>query len=181
MFIDFNNFYKKENSTKLIILGVILLAVGVNCISRKTMGINVFSWGMGIALLYVAWLCLKEVNELRRYATKKEVNKYRIIGVGSLIIAILLFAFPLYVNMALSVVFGIYILYYEISGYLRNRRYAYYRFGTWKILKIVIGILLIVSPLFLSRFMVTILSAITIIFGVNFLTTGLGIRNNEGY
>lgn len=181
MFFNFNlnDLYKKENSRRLIILGVILLAIGANCVSRKTMGIQVFSWGIAIAFLYGAWLCLKEVNELRRYASRKEVNKFRLIGTALLIVAILLFIFPVQVNMALSIAFGVYILWYEFVSYRRQRRYAYYNFGTWKVVKIVIGILLIVSPLFLTRFLVSILSMIAIIFGINFLTAGLGMRSNN--
>lgn len=181
MFFNFNlnGLYRKENSKKLIILGVILLAIGANCISRKTMGLRVFSWGISIVFLYGTWICLKEVNQLRSYASKRDINKFRLIGMGLLISAILLAVFPVQVNILLSVLSGVYILIYEFLSYRKNRRYAYYRVGSWRITKIVIGILLIVSPLFLTRFLVVILSMISIIFGLNFLTTGLGMRSNN--
>lgn len=183
MFFNFNlnDLYTKENSRRFIILGVILLAIGANCISRKTMGIKIFSWGIAIAFLYGAWLCLKEVNQLRSYATKKEINRFRMFGIGLFVIAILLFIFPIEVNTILSIVLGAYIIGYEIAGYRKNRRYANYSFGTWNIVKIIIGILLIISPLFLTRFLVSILSIISMIFGINFLTAGLGMRNNARY
>ncbi|MBC2577518.1 hypothetical protein HLB30_03160 [Peptostreptococcus russellii] len=181
MFFNFNlnDLYRKENSKKLIILGVILLAIGANCISRKTMGLRVFSWGIAIAFLYGAWICLKEVNQLRSYASKKEINRFRITGIILLVVAILLAVFPVQVNIVLSMAAGIYILIYEFLSYRRNRRYAYYSVGPWKVTKIVIGILLLVSPLFLTRFLVVILSMISIIFGINFLTAGLGMRSNN--
>ncbi len=181
MFFNFNlnSLYKRENSKKLIILGVILLAIGANCISRKTMGLRVFSWGISIVFLYGAWNCFKEVNELRSYASKKEVNKFRLAGLAFFISAILLAIFPVEVNILLSILLGVYILVYEFLNYRKNRRYAYYKVGSWNIIKIVIAILLIVSPLFLTRFLVVILSMISIIFGLNFLTTGLGMRNDN--
>ena len=46
--IYFVNFYDKKNYKKLIILGVILLSIGFYCISRKSVGINIFSWGMAV-------------------------------------------------------------------------------------------------------------------------------------
>lgn len=183
MFLNFNlnNLYNKKNSRKLIILGVILLAVGAYCLSRKTVGVNVFSWGIAIAFLYGAWLKLKDFNELSRYADKSKIKKARNISIILFIIALLLFIFPKYINMALSIALGAYILYYEMSRYLRNRRYSTYYFGTWNMLKIVIAVLLIVSPLFLTKFLVSILSFIAIIFGINFMTTGIKLRNGERF
>lgn len=43
--IYFLNFYDKKNYKKLIILGVILLSIGFYCISRKSVGINIFPGG----------------------------------------------------------------------------------------------------------------------------------------
>ncbi|MEG0465589.1 MAG: DUF308 domain-containing protein [Peptostreptococcus sp.] len=165
----------------MIILGVILLAVGAYCLSKKTIGVNVFSWGIGIAFLYGAWLKLKDFNELNRYADKVEVKRARNTSIILFVIALLLFIFPKYVNMALSIALGAYILYYEMSRYLKNRRYSTYYFGAWNIIKVVIGVLLILSPLFLTKFLVSILSFIAIIFGINFMTTGIKLRNGERF
>ncbi|MBF1048177.1 MAG: hypothetical protein HXL22_02140 [Peptostreptococcus sp.] len=46
--IYFVNFYDKKNYKKLIILGVILLSIGFYCISRKSVGINIFSWSIAL-------------------------------------------------------------------------------------------------------------------------------------
>lgn len=183
MFLNFNlnNLYNEKNSRKLIILGVILLSVGAYCLSRKTVGVSVFSWGIGIAFLYGAWLKLKEFNELNRYADRSEVKRARNSGIILLIIALLLFMFPKHVNMALSIALGVYTLFYEVFRYLRNRKYSTYYFGAWNIIKLVIAVFLIISPLFLTKFLVGILSFISIIFGINFMTTGIKLRNDERF
>lgn len=160
-----NNFYDKKNSRKLIVLGVILLAVGAYCISRRYAGIQIFSWGMGIVSLYASWLCLKEMNELRRYAERKKVRRMRMYCLGFLLLTILLFVFPTWTNLVLSIALGIYLIIREIQ----NRK-------NLNVFKLVLGIILVISPLFLTSFLVSILSFICILVGISFLSAGLKMR-----
>lgn len=177
---NFSGIFDSKNSKKFIVLGVILLAIGTYCISRKNIGINVFSWGMGIAFLYGAWLSLKNLNELTRYSDKKEINKARMKCMGLFVTAILLFIFPKQVNTLLSISIGLFLLVRELQNYMNYRRFSTVYFSTSNVLKLLVGILLIVSPLFLSRFLVSILSGIVIIFGVYFIVVGINIINREG-
>ena len=169
--IYFLNFYDKKNYKKLIILGVILLSIGFYCISRKSVGINIFSWGIALCFLYATWLAFKEVNELNKYAVKSQVNMMRLRCLGFLVMSILLFVFPRQVNMILSILLGIYLLYKEI-------RYAGYSFGTWDIIKVILGLMLIISPLFFTRFLVSVLSFIAIVFGISFIAAGVRLVND---
>ena len=152
--IYFLNFYDKKNYKKLIILGVILLSIGFYCISRKSVGINIFSWGIALCFLYATWLAFKEVNELNKYAVKSQVN------------------------MILSILLGIYLLYKEIRYFLKCRNYAGYSFGTWDIIKVILGLMLIISPLFFTRFLVSVLSFIAIVFGISFIAAGVRLVND---
>ncbi|EGT3730496.1 hypothetical protein ES909_15040, partial [Clostridioides difficile] len=72
--IDFNNFNKKENAIKFMLMGVLLIILGLLCLTFKTLGIKLISWTFGIALLFFAYLNLKNINELKRYATKEEIK-----------------------------------------------------------------------------------------------------------
>lgn len=178
---NFSNLFDKKNGKKFIILGVILLAIGTYCITKKNVGINIFSWGIGIAFVYGAWLSLRRLNELSRYADKNEIFKARLNCIGLFIIAILLFIFPKYVNIVLSVLLGVFLVYREIVTYISYKRFSRMYFGTANLVKLLIGIALIVSPLFLSRFLVSILSSIVVIFGIYFISIGIKLINQEGY
>lgn len=176
--INFMDIYDRKNYKKLIILGVILLSIGFYCISRKSVGINIFSWGIALCFLYGAWLAFKEVNELNKYAPRSQVNKMRIRCLAFFVVALLLFAFPKQVNMVLSILLGAYVIYIEVKYYMSSRKYVGYTFGTWNIVKLILGILLIISPLFLTKFLVSILSFIAIFFGINFIAAGIRLGNN---
>ena len=176
--IYFLNFYDKKNYKKLIIMGVILISIGFYCISRKSVGINIFSWGIALCFLYATWLAFKEVNELNKYAVKSQVNMMRLRCLGFLVMSILLFVFPRQVNMILSILLGIYLLYKEIRYFLKCRNYAGYSFGTWDIIKVILGLMLIISPLFFTRFLVSVLSFIAIVFGISFIAAGVRLVND---
>ena len=165
--IYFVNFYDKKNYKKLIILGVILLSIGFYCISRKSVGINIFSWGIALCFLYAAWLAFKEVNDLMRLRS-----------LTFLVIAVLLFIFPRQVNMLLSILLGIYLLYKEVRYFMKCRKYAGYTFGTWDIIKLILGLMLIISPLFFTKFLVSVLSFIAIVFGISFIVAGVRLVNS---
>ncbi|WP_101772822.1 DUF308 domain-containing protein [Peptostreptococcus faecalis] len=181
--MNYNFFIQEINNKKkyrnLIILGVILLAIGVYCLSKKTVGVSIFSWGIAIAFLYGGWISLKQLNELSRYESKSEINRARAYTIMFFAMAILLFVFPKTVNMILSIGLGIYILYQEAVKYLAMKNYFGSYFDTWAVIKLIMGVIMIISPLFLSRFLVSILSVIAIIFGMFFLMTGINIRNGR--
>ena len=176
--IYFVNFYDKKNYKKLIILGVILLSIGFYCISRKSVGINIFSWGIALCFLYAAWLAFKEVNDLNKYAPKNQVNLMRLRSLTFLVLAVLLFIFPRQVNMILLILLGIYLLYKEARYFMKCRKYAGYTFGTWDIIKLILGLMLIISPLFFTKFLVSVLSFIAIVFGISFIVAGVRLVNS---
>lgn len=97
---------------------------------------------------------------------------------GFLVMSILLFVFPRQVNMILSILLGIYLLYKEIRYFLKCRNYAGYSFGTWDIIKVILGLMLIISPLFFTRFLVSVLSFIAIVFGISFIAAGVRLVND---
>lgn len=181
-YLNFNDFYDEKNAKKLVVLGVILLSIGFYCITRKYIGIKIFSWGLSLVFLYGAWISLKKVNELSRYASSKEINMARLNLAAYLAITILLIIFPKYVNMFLSVVLGSIIVYRQLSYLFQLRAYAGNSyFSMWNVIKLFMGVALIVSPLFLSKFLVSILSFIAILFGFNFIITGVRLINERGY
>ncbi|WAW14002.1 DUF308 domain-containing protein [Peptostreptococcus equinus] len=182
MFLNFNinSLFTKKNSTKLIILGVILLAIGSYCTTKRIVAINIFSWGMALAFLFAAFLALKEYNSLRPYASKKEVNKFRNLTITLVIIALMLIIFPKYMNMFMSMLIGSYIIVNQSIKYFKQSKY-YRRITLAFLLKILLGVLLIISPLFLANFLVSILSTISIIFGVYFIVTGINIANERKF
>lgn len=175
--LDLNNFFDRKNSKKFIILGVILLAVGVYCMTRKNISINIFSYGLALVFFYGSWLSLREINELGRYASKDDINKARISLFFLFIIAVLLILFPKTVNSIISILIGVYLIYNVMNRYIKNRKYEFYNITGFEIIKFVIGVVMIVSPLFLSRFLIGIFSTITIIFGMYFIITGVKLES----
>lgn len=178
---NFKNLFDNNNGRKFIVLGVSLLAIGIYCMSRKSIGINVFSWGLGLIFVYASWISLKSLNELTRYADKKEINRARLNCIGFVLIALFLFVFPKVMNIVLSIALGVFLIYRELMNYSNYRRFSGNYFGASNIVKFVIGITLILSPLLLSRFLVNILSAIVIIFGIYFISTGIKIINGQDF
>lgn len=176
MFFNFdtNVLYNKFSSKRMLVLGIILLSVGINClISKRSFGIVFFSWGIAIATLYMTYLLFLELKELKRYAEKEIINKVRVFTYSMLLVSLLLIIFPIYFNMVLSVILGILLLYREFRIFLSNRYLYNQRFNMWNITKILVGIILIFSPLFFLRFLVNILSCIAIIFGLFFINQSL--------
>ena len=50
--------------------------------------------------------------------------------------------------------------------------------GTWDIIKVILGLMLIISPLFFTRFLVSVLSFIAIVFGISFIAAGVRLVND---
>lgn len=178
--IDLRPNHDKKNSSKLLIIGIILLSVGLNClINKRHQGIVIFSWGLSIATLYCLWLSIQELKELKRYAEKSIINKYRLISLILLVTSIVLIVCPIYIYKPLSIIFGLYIIAREVMYYI-NDKYGYTRyFGFWNIIKIISGAILILSPLFFISFLVGIFSFIAMLFGKYFIC--LAINNRDFY
>lgn len=176
---NLNDFYKNKDGKKIIILGVTLLAVGIYCSTRKYMGINIFSWGLSLVFFYGAWLALKELNQLTKYAAKSDIRKQRYYLYGCLLMAILLIIWPKWVNMVASIVLGILLLSIQIKKYLDYKRHMLPYYGLTDLVKLLVGLMLIMSPLFLSKFIVGILSFIAILVGVYFISIGIKIENGR--
>jgi len=170
--INLNNIYKKENSTKFIVIGFLLLILGVVSFLYKGLGIKLVSWSLGIALLFLAYLNLKNINELRRYASKSEITPFIRLQFIILITAVLLFLFPQRIQGFISSLFGLYLIFTQIANIIKERNNPYYKFGSLNIFMLLIGITLVVSPLFLSNFIASILSILIILIGSYLLSTG---------
>ncbi|HBF4993346.1 TPA: DUF308 domain-containing protein [Clostridioides difficile] len=170
--IDFNNFNKKENAIKFMLMGVLLIILGLLCLTFKTLGIKLISWTFGIALLFFAYLNLKNINELKRYATKEEIKPSINIQWVLIIACILLFVFPQKIQSIFSLFLGFYLIFNQLVALVNSKNNPYSKFTTWNIIKILFGICLILSPLFLSRFIVSIMSFFIILFGLVLFFSG---------
>lgn len=174
--INFDNIYKKENCNKFIIMGVLFLALGTLSFFYKGIGIKIVSWVLAIALLFAAYLNLKNINELRRYAPKNEIAPFIRIQLILLVGALLLIMFPNKIQGIMSSLFGIYLIFSQLSKILKSRNNPYFKLGFWRIFELLFGFVLVFSPFFLSRFIASILSLLIIFLGVYLLSTGNRLR-----
>ncbi|MGL5312579.1 MAG: DUF308 domain-containing protein [Peptostreptococcaceae bacterium] len=170
--INFDSIYKKENSTKFTIIGILLLALGVISFFYKGIGIKLVSWSLGIALLFLAYLNLKNINELRRYAPKNEVAPFTRLQFIILVVALLLFIFPQKIQGLISSLFGAYFIINQIIKIIKGRNNPYHKLGAGDIFVLLFGFTLVFSPLFLSNFIASMLSLLIILIGVYLLSTG---------
>jgi len=174
--INFNNIYKKENSTKFIIMGALLLALGVLSFLYKGIGIKIVSWTLALSLLFAAYLNLKNINELKRYAPKNEIAPFIRIQLILSFGAILLILFPNKIQGLISSLFGIYFIFSQLLRILKSRKNPYYKLGFWSIFELILGFIFVFSPFFLSKFIASILSILIILLGVHLLSTGNKLR-----
>lgn len=170
--INFDSIYKKENSTKFTIIGILLLALGVVSFFYKGIGIKLVSWSLGVALLFLAYLNLKNINELRRYASKTEISPFTRLQFIILVTAVLLFLFPQRIQGLISSLFGLYFIITQTIKIIKERNNPYHKFGAGNIFMLILGFTLIVSPLFLSNFIASILSLLIILIGAYLVSTG---------
>lgn len=174
--INLDTLYKKENSTKFIVFGFTLMILGILSLLYKGLGIKLVSWILGLSLLFIAYLNLKNINELARYTPKEELKPYKRNQTILLILVVLLFLFPSKIQGFISSVIGAYLVVNQILKIVASKNNPYFSFGLWNIIVFVFGITLIVSPLFLSRFISSILSFIVIIIGLNLFAIGNKLR-----
>lgn len=170
--INFDSVYKKENSTKFTVMGIILLALGVISFFYKGIGIKIVSWSLSIALLFLAYLNLKNINELKRYASKSEISPFTRIQFVLLVSALLLFLFPQKIQGLISSLIGLYLIISQVSQLIKQRSNPYFKFGFSSIFSLILGFTLVFSPLFLSNFIASLLSILIILIGAYLLSTG---------
>ncbi|WP_042273026.1 DUF308 domain-containing protein [Faecalimicrobium dakarense] len=170
--INFDNMFKKENSTKFVLMGVLLLGLGAFSFFNKHIGIKITSMALSIVLLFFAYLNLKNINELRRYASKEEIRPFTNLQIILLVSAVILFLFPEKIQVLISSIAGAYIIFSQVKRIIINKNNPYYRFGAFNILTLLFGFTLILSPLFLSRFIVSILSILIMLIGSYLISMG---------
>ncbi|MGL5330761.1 MAG: DUF308 domain-containing protein [Peptostreptococcaceae bacterium] len=169
---NFDGLNNKENSSKFTTIGLILIILGIVSLLYKNLGINLISWLLSLSLLFIAYLNLKNINELARYTPKDELKPHRRNQMILLICAILLFLFPTRIQGFISFICGMYLIVNQLLKITANKNNPYYKFGLSNIVIFFFGITLIVSPLFLSKFISSIMSLIVILIGLNLFSIG---------
>lgn len=173
--INLSNFYKKENSSKFTIIGICLIIIGIFSFLYKNVGITLVSYTFSALLLFLAYLNLKNINELKRYANKNDIMNLIYFQFILIPLAILLIIFPNKIQIFISSIFGVYIILSQLFKLLKNKMHSYYK-SNLSIFKIIIGLILMFSPLFLSKFIASILSLILFLFGVCFYLVGKKLK-----
>lgn len=180
MFQFFNiNLYglnKKENANKFISIGLVLIVLGTLSLLYKSLGIKIVSWLLGLSLLFIAYLNLKNINELSRYESKETLKPYKRNQAVLLLFVVLLFLFPTKIQGFISSIIGAYLVVNQLLKIAASKNNPYFRLGLSNILIFLFGITLIISPLFLSKFISSIMSFIVIIIGLNLFAIGNRIR-----
>ena len=174
--INFDGVNKKENATKCISIGLVLIVLGTLSLLYKNLGIKIVSWLLGLSLLFIAYLNLKNINELSRYASKEELKPHKRNQAIILFFVVLLFIFPTKIQGFISSVIGAYLVVNQLLKIAASKNNPYFRFGLSNIFAFLFGITLIISPLFLSKFISSIMSFIVIIIGLNLFTMGNRLR-----
>ncbi|QJA08910.1 hypothetical protein HF520_08085 [Romboutsia sp. CE17] len=177
-FFSFNldGLNKKENAGRFISLGLVLIILGTLSLIYKGLGIKLVSWLLGLSLLFIAYLNLKNINELARYTPKEELKPYKRNQAVLLVVIVLLFLFPTKIQSMISLVLGVYLVVSQLLKITASKNDPYFRFGLLNILIFLFGLTLIISPLFLSRFISSIMSLIVIVIGLNLFATGNRLR-----
>ncbi|GAA0712322.1 DUF308 domain-containing protein [Paraclostridium ghonii] len=169
---NFNNFNQKKNANNFIMSGVLLLIVGTISLLFRNLGIKLLSFGLGAICLFLAYLNLKTINELKRYESKQTIRPYINIQVLLIVVAILFFLFPQKIQGFFSSIFGAYLLVNQIMIFFNSRKNPYLRFNGFNGFLLICGLILILSPLFLSGFIAIFLSLILVLIGFQLLSTG---------
>lgn len=174
---NFDSLSKKENATKFLLIGYLLVLLGFFSFIYKGSAIKFVSWTLAIALLFLAYFNLKNINELRRYASKDEITPYTRSQTIILIASLLLFIFPVKIQSLISFAGGLYIIFSQLAKIISNKNNPYYTFGLGSIIMLILGLTLVLSPLFLSKFIVSIFSIIIILIGIKLISTGNRFRS----
>lgn len=175
---NFNNFNNKKNANNFIILGVLLLVVGTISLLFRNVGIKLLSYGLGAITLFLAYLNLKTINELKRYESKDKIRPYINKQILLLIVAILFLVFPQKVQGFFSSILGAYLVATQIMLLIKSKNNAYIRFSGFNGFLLICGLILIISPLFLSGFIATSLALIIVLIGFQLLSTGNKLKKS---
>lgn len=180
-FNNFNNFDKKENANKFIMFGSLLVFLSSISFLSKDLGVSIISYTIAFLFLFFAYLNLVNINDRKRYQSKEEVRLYTLLQIFLVSMAILFIVFPTKIQAIFSTLYGVFVLYKVVVEFIKNRNNPYYRFSFFKIVSLLFGIILIISPLFLSRFIVSILSFVILIIGINMISFGRKIKKIDIY
>lgn len=176
--INFDNIYKKENYSKFMIMGLALLFLGVFSFFNKYIGIKIISFALSALFIFFAYLNYKNnIVELKRYAPSEEIKPFRVLQFILLVSALVLILFPEKIQIFISLLCGIYIVSKQIINIIQNKNNIYYKFGFFNIISFIFGFTLIVSPLILSKFIVSILSILIIMIGFYLLSVANKIKH----
>ncbi len=168
-FIDFN---KKENAKKFTLVGALLLVLGSISLLFRHVGITLVSFSIGLICLVLAYFNLKTINELRRYETKAAIRPY-IIRQSILIIgALLFFIFPQQIQGLLSSIVGAFLVVNQVIKLISTKKNPYQSFTVFNGFLLMLGLALILSPLFLSSFIASFIALILVAIGFSLLSTG---------
>lgn len=173
---SFNNWNKKENANNFLILGILFLIIGTLSLIFKNLGIKLLSFGLGAICLYLAYLNLKVINELRRYESKEKIKPYTNRQIILIIFALLFFIFPTIIQGLFSSILGAYLLVIQIITFINSKKSPYVNFNGFNGFLLICGLILIMSPLFLSSFIATFLSLIFVFLGFQLLSTGNNLK-----
>lgn len=169
---NFNNFSQKKNANNFIMLGILLLVVGTITLLFENFGIKLLSFGLGAIALFLAYLNLKVINELKRYESKENIKPYTRREIILIVVAILFFVFPQQIQGFFSSILGAYLLVNQVMIFIKSRKNVYIKFNAFNGFLLICGIILIVSPLFLSGFIATFLALILVLIGFQLVSTG---------
>lgn len=175
--INFDNIYKKENQSKFMMMGILLLCLGVYSIFNKYAGIKIVSFSIGILLVFFAYLNYKNnIVELKRYASNEEIKPFKLLQIIFIAGAILLFLYPEGTQVFISTVIGIYIVLTQIINIISNKDNPNYKFGFFNIISFLFGLIIFISPFILSKLIVSILSVTVIIIGSYLISVSNKLR-----
>lgn len=168
-FVDFS---KKENAGKFILIGTLLLVLGTISLLFRHIGIKIVSFTIGLVCLILAYFNLKTINELRRYETKNVLKPYKIKQSILIMVAILFFVFPEQIQGFFSSIAGAFLVMNQIMRLIASKKNPHQSFTNFNGFLLIIGLVLILSPLFLSSFIATFTSLILVLIGFQLLSTG---------
>lgn len=171
-YFKFVDFSKKENASKFILIGSLLLVLGTISLLFRHVGIKLVSFSIGLICLVLAYLNLKTINELKRYESKDVIRPYMFRQILLIIASLLFFIFPQQVQGFFSAIAGAFLVMNQIIKLISSRKKPYQSFTVFNGFLLIIGLVLILSPLFLSSFIATFIAIILVFIGFNLVSNG---------
>lgn len=172
VFINFEDFHKRENGNKFMIAGGILTGLSLFSYFSQNLSVKIISYSVAFLFLFFAYLNFENIRERKRYQSKMEIIPYIFFEGMLIIVASLFLFFPTKIQEVFSIIFGISILFSNIKYHILNRNNRLYRITFSRVISVIFGLILIFSPLFLSRFFLSIFSFIIGVAGLNLIFFG---------